>query len=187
MNAVINAVMNALHRLFPIGHFVISLAFLGAGFALIGIAGSQLWQGIQLFDGLGITERLNFVLESIAVLTVAVAALELGQTILEEEVQRAAHVSGPTRVRRFLSRFMVVLVVALSIETVVLVFRVSQENPEQLPYVASVGFAAAALLVAWGIFVWLNRSAEEIEPEAMAAAKREDRKVEKSVKGDPGK
>ena len=177
------AVMNAIHRLFPIGHFVISLLFLLAGFALVGIAGSQLWQGVQLFDGLEITERLNFVLESIAVLTVAVAALELGQTILEEEVQRAAHMSAPTRVRRFLSRFMIVLVVALSIETVVLMFRVSQETPENLPYVASVGFAAAALLAAWGLFIWLNRSAEELEPEAMAAAKREDQKVQKSVKG----
>jgi NADH:ubiquinone oxidoreductase subunit 5 (subunit L)/multisubunit Na+/H+ antiporter MnhA subunit len=176
-------VMNVLHRLFPLGHFVISLLFLGAGIALIGIAGTQLWQGSQLFKEMGITERLNFVLESIAVLTVAVAALELGQTILEEEVQRAAHMSAPTRVRRFLSRFMIVLVVALSIETVVLMFRVSQEAPEQLPYVASVGFAAAALLAAWGLFIWLNRSAEELEPEAMAAAKREDQKVEKSVKG----
>ena len=93
------AVMNAIHRLFPIGHFVISLLFLAAGFALVGIAGSQLWQGVQLFDELAITERLNFVLESIAVLTVAVAALELGQTILEEEVQRAAHMSAANRGR----------------------------------------------------------------------------------------
>jgi hypothetical protein len=102
-------------------------------------------------------------------------------------VQRAAHVSGPTRVRRFLSRFMVVLVVALSIETVVLMFRVSQSNPEYLPYVASVGLTAAAMLAAWGVFIRLNRSAEELEPEAMQAAKREDRKVEKSVKGEPAK
>ena len=179
--------MKFLHKLFPAGHFVISLLFLAGGFALIFIAGAQLWQGIHIFREANITERLNAVLESIAVLTVAVAALELGQTILEEEVQRAAHVSGPTRVRRFLSRFMVVLVVALSIETVVLMFRVSQNNPEYLPYVASVGLTAAAMLAAWGIFIRMNRSAEELEPEAMQAAKREDRKVEKSVKGDPAK
>ena len=60
--------------------------------------------------------------QSIGLLTIAVVALELGQTILEEEVLREAQVSAPTRVRRFLSRFMVVIVVALSIETVVAVF-----------------------------------------------------------------
>jgi len=53
-----------------------------------------------------------------------------------------------------------------------------------LPYAASVGVAAALLLIAWGVFIRLNRSAEELEPEAMQAAKREDRKIEKSAKGE---
>jgi hypothetical protein len=174
--------MNVLHRLFTVGHFVISLLFLAAGMALIVLAGTQFWQGIAPFDGAGLTARLNSVLESIAVLTVAVAALELGQTILEEEVHREAQMSAPTRVRRFLSRFMVVLVVALSIETVVVTFRVSRENPEYLPYVASIGATAALLLAAWGLFVWLNRAAEQLEPEAMQEAKREDRKIDKESK-----
>lgn len=39
---------------------------------------------------------------------------------------------------------------------------------------------------AWGVFVKLNRSAEEIEPEAMKAAKEEDRKVD-NAKVTPGK
>ena len=176
--------MNILHRLFAIGHFVISVLFMVAGFALIGTALMQLWQGIQWLEEATLLQRLNVVLESIAVLTVAVAALELGQTILEEEVHRQAQMSAPTRVRRFLSRFMVVLVVALSIETLVLVFRLSQDQPESLPYAAAVGAAAALMLVAWGLFIHLNRSAEELEPEAMQAAKREDRKIEKSAKGE---
>jgi hypothetical protein len=170
--------MSIFRKIFPAGHFVICVLFVVSALALIVLAGVQLWNGIRPFEGGGLLGRLNAVLESIALLTVAVAALELGQTILEEEVLREAQMSAPTRVRRFLSRFMVVLVVALSIETVVLVFRVSQDNPEQLPHVAWVGFAAAALLIAWGIFVKLNRSAEELEPEAMAHAKREDRKVD---------
>ena len=170
--------MNLLHRLFPAGHFVISLLFLAGALALVGVAAVQLWQGVQLFDQMPIAQRLNAVLESIAVLTVAVAALELGQTILEEEVQREAHMSAPTRVRRFLSRFMVVLVVSLSIETLVAVFRFGHEAPQYLPYAASIGAAAGVLLAGWGLFVWLNRSAEELEPEAMQEAKREDRKVE---------
>jgi hypothetical protein len=31
------------------------------------------------------------------------------------------------------------------------------------------------------VFVWLNRSAEQLEPEAMQAAKREDRKIEQQT------
>jgi hypothetical protein len=170
-------------KLFPAGHLVIAALFVCASIALIVIGGVQLWKGIQLFDETGVVERLNAVLASIAVLTVALAALELGQTILEEEVLREAQMSAPTRVRRFLSRFMIVLVVALTIETLVLAFRFGQESPELLPYVAALGLTAAALLAAWGLFIRLNRSAEELEPEAMQQAKREDRKIDND-KGD---
>ncbi|MCY7305011.1 MAG: hypothetical protein LH632_02470 [Rhodoferax sp.] len=176
--------MNFILRLFTAGHFVISLLFLAGAIALIGLAALQMWQSIQLFDEVPIMQRLNAVLESIAILAVAVAALELGQTILEEEVQRGTQMSTPTRVRRFLSRFMVVLIVALSIETVVLTFRFAKESPQYLPYAASIGFAAATMLAAWGLFIWLNRSAEHLEPEGMQAAKREDRELEKIAKGE---
>ena len=175
--------MKFLYRLFPAGHFVIGVMFLLSSVALIVVAAVQFWHGIQFFAEGPLNVRLNAVLESIAVLTVAVAALELGQTLLEEEVQREAHMSAPTRVRRFLSRFMVVLVVSLSIETVVLTFRLSQDKPEHLPYAASIGVTAALLLAAWGVFIWLNRSAEQLEPEAMQDAKREDRKIDAN-KGD---
>ena len=111
-------------------------------------------------------------------LRLAVAALELGQTVLEEEVVREVHVSAPTRVRRFLSRFMIVVVVALSVETLVIVFQLAHENPALLFQAMSVGLAAAALLAAWGVFIKLNRSAEELEPEAMEEAKREDQELE---------
>ena len=171
--------MQFIRKIFPIGHFVISLVFVVCAVAILLFALAQLWHGVQVGTDLTLNERLNAILESIALLTVAVAALELGQTLLEEEVQRDSHISGPTRVRRFLSRFMVVLVVALSIETLVLTFRLSHEAPEQLPYVAGIGVTAAALLVGWGVFVRLNRSAEELEPEGMEQAKQEDKKVKK--------
>ena len=138
---------------------------------------SQASSNILAIRGLRLEERLHTVLDSIAVLTVAVAALELGQTILEEEVQREAQMSAPTRVRRFLSRFMVVLVVSLSIEALVAVFQFNHEQPTHLPYAATIGLMAAALLAAWGVFIRLNRSAEDVEPQAMAQVQREDEQV----------
>jgi hypothetical protein len=152
--------------------------FVVCSLALIILAILQLWYGLRFTGDNTPVQRLNAVLETIALLTVAVAALELGQTILEEQVQREAHMSAPTRVRRFLSRFMIVLVISLAIESLVIVFRVSHDTPEHLPYAATVGLTAAALLAAWGIFIRLNRSAEELEPEAMAEAKGEDDKIQ---------
>src|SRR5688572_6966544 len=168
--------MKFLLKVFPAGHLVISLLFIACALALIGLAGWQLWEGVSPFNRMELAARMQAVLESIALLTVAVAALELGQTIIEEEVQREAHMSAPTRVRRFLSRFMIVLVVALTIETLVAVFQFSHENPAHLPYAAAIGLTAAALLTAWGVFIRLNQGAEQLEPEAMEQAKQEDKK-----------
>jgi hypothetical protein len=166
-----------IHRFFPLGHFVISLLFITCGVALIALACIQLWASIA--PGPSISGRINQVLEALALVTVALAALELGETIIEEQVQREAQMSAPTRARRFLSRFMVVLVVALSIEALVLVFKYSHEDPAHIPYATMVAFAAAGLIAAWAVFIRLNRAAEELEPEAMRQAKEEDKHLEK--------
>jgi hypothetical protein len=86
--------------------------------------------------------------------------------------------SAPTRVRRFLSRFLIVVVVSLAIECLVAVFRLAHSEPGQLPQAAAIGVAAAFLLAAWGLFIRWNEAAERLEPEAMQRAKREDRHVD---------
>ena len=45
-------------------------------------------------------------------------------------------------------------------------------------YAAGIVLSAGVLLAAWGLFIRMNRYAEELEPEAMADAKREDKKLE---------
>jgi hypothetical protein len=166
-----------LHKAFAVVYGLIALLFVVAAGALITFAGLELWRGINPGAEVAITERFDAVLESIALLTIAVAALELGQTIVEEEIQRQVHTSAPTRVRRFLSRFLIVVVVALAIECLVAVFQFSHSDPALLPQAALIGVAAGVLLAAWGVFVRLNRSAEEIEPEAMEDVKEEDQQV----------
>ena len=69
---------------------------------------------------------------------------------------------------------MVVVVVALSIESLAVVFELVHSDRSRLPQAASVAVAAALLLAAWGCFVKLNTSAEELEPDAMEKTKRED-------------
>ena len=169
--------MKVLHKLFESAHVLIVIAFFLSALTLVVFSIGELWGAIRPGNDVSMQARLVAVLECIGLLTIAVAALELGQTILEEEVQRSSPISAPTRVRRFLSRFIVVVVVALSIECLVAVFQFIHDAPERLPHAASVGLAAAALLAAWGVFVKLNVAAEVLEPEGMEDAKEEDEKV----------
>jgi hypothetical protein len=170
--------MKIINTLFSIGYAAITVLFVVAALVLLSFAGMELWHAIVPTEEGDMQSRFNAVLESIGLLTIAVAALELGQTILEEEVQRSTQISLPTRVRRFLSRFMIVVIVSLSIEFLVATFQLLHDDPSQLPQAAAIGIATAALLAAWGLFIQFNRSAEELEPEAIEEVKREDAELE---------
>jgi cellobiose-specific phosphotransferase system component IIC len=122
-------------------------------------------------------EAAQAVIEAVGLMAAAVVALQISETIIEEEVIRDAHVSAPTRVRRFLSRFFVVVIVALVIEGLVATFKAIHEQLQQLVYAGALLAASALLLAGWGVFIYLNRFAEDVEPEAMEEAKREDAKV----------
>ena len=166
--------MKALLRVFRVVHGLMAFLFACAAVMLITIATRMGW--VAFIGGLDRTAA-QAIIEAVGLLAAAVVALQIAETIFEEEVIRDADISAPTRVRRFLSRFFVVIVVALAIEGLVATFRALHEDPAQLPYAASILVAVGVLLASWGLFVHLNRSAEELEPEAMADAKREDKKL----------
>jgi hypothetical protein len=170
--------MKFLIPLLTVVYAAIAAVFGIGSVCLLGFAALQLWGAVAPEDGISVSERAAAAIESIGLVTVSLMSLEMAQTVVEEEVVRRVHVSAPTRVRRYLSRFLVVVVVALSIESLVGVVEALHRNPGDLPRAASVAAGAAALLVAWAVFVRLNRAAEELEPEGLAAATGEDVKVQ---------
>lgn len=159
-------------RVFAVVYSAVAVLFFVAGLALV-------WKALEtLWDGVVRQPHVPAVIESLATLAIALVALEIAQTVVEEEVVRRAQVSAPTRVRRYLSRFLVVIVVALSIKYLVAVVRFLDEDSRLLWNAASIGLTAATLMATWGLFIRFNRAAEDVEPEAMAEAKREDAKVQ---------
>ena len=168
--------MKIVIRLLAVLHGAVALSFAAAGVLLIAAAGHHLWSALRM--GMADSAASLSVIEGIGLLAIALVALEITQTVVEEEIVREANISAPTRVRRYISRFLAVVVVALSVEALVATFAAQHENSAGLPHAASIGLAAAALLVGWGAFIWFNRSAEYIEPDAMLNAKGEDTKVE---------
>src|SRR5262245_8478150 len=164
-------------RFFGFVHGILAAVFALIAFLLLAVALRTLWHTVAG----GLEERSALALiEALGVTAVAVVALQIAQTIAEEEVVREAHVSAPTRVRRFLSRFIVVIVVALAVEALVGTMKALHEDMTLLPHAAASIVGVAVLIAAWGYFIRANRAAEDVEPEAMAQAKEEDRKLEPS-------
>ena len=170
--------MTRILPLFTIAYGAVAALFGVAALCVMALAMGELWEAVAPAPGKPLAERAAVAIESIGLLAVALMALEMSQTVVEEEVIRRVHVSAPTRVRRYVSRFLVVVVVALSIESLVGVVQALHVNPSDLPRAAAVVAGAAALLAAWGVFVRLNRTVEELEPEGISQAQQEDNKVQ---------
>jgi hypothetical protein len=163
-------------RLYGLAHALIAALFALLAVTLVLIAALDGWHAVA--DG-GLTpEAASRLIDVIGLFAVAVVALQVSQTITEEEVVREAHVSSPTRVRRYLSRFMVVIVVALVLEGLVATMKALHGDMAVLPYAAASLIATGVLLAGWGGFLRLNAAPEQMEPEAMDAVKGEDRKFE---------
>lgn len=167
--------MKMMTGVFRAMHALMAFLFACAALMLVTIAARAGW--LAFTGGLD-QAAAQTIIEAVGLLATAVVALQISETIAEEEVIRNADISAPTRVRRFLSRFFVVVIVALAIEGLVATFKAMHEDTAQLPYAAALLAAVGILLAAWGFFIRMNRYAEELEPEAMEEAKREDRKVQ---------
>ena len=165
--------MKFLIRFFSGAHALMALLFVAIALLLTVVAATTGYRAIFMEAAKSAEQGI----EAIGLLAIAVVSLQIAQTIMEEEVIREAHISAPTRVRRYLSRFLVVVVVSLSIEGLVGTFKALHEDPKLLPHAASILVSVGVLLAGWGIFIRFNRAAEELEPEAMAEAKREDVKL----------
>lgn len=172
-------VVKYIQKVFLVGYLSIVSLFFVCGLGLVVLASIETWNALNPGTGLSVRERFELILETVGLLTIAVASLELGQTVLEEEVQRSVNISAPTRVRRFLSRFLIVVVVSLSIECLIAVFQFMHGKPEYLLHAAAIGVAAAAILVTWGLFVRMNVDAEKLEPDSMHEVQAEDKELEK--------
>ena len=142
--------MKIVVRLFRLIHGFMALLFAVAALLLIVIAAKT--GGEAIFAELSLAAAQQ-IIEAVGLLAAAVVALQISETITEEEVVRDADISAPTRVRRFLSRFFVVVTVALAIEGLVATFKAIHEDITQLTYAASLIIAVGILLAAWGIFI----------------------------------
>lgn len=147
-------------RFFALGFAVVVLMFAGCATALIAFAGIELWRSVQPAAPLTLTNRFDLILNCIAMLTIAMAAMELAHTVVEEEFEHETRLGAAARARRVLSRFLVVVIVSLAIESLVAIFKAVHDNFSLLSEAAFIAFAAAALLGAWGLFISMSQRAE---------------------------
>ena len=96
-------------------------------------------------------------------LTLALAIFDLGKTTLEEEVLLYKDILRHSSTRRTITRFIAVIIIAVSIEALLMIFKAALHGGgEQLIAAVWIILATALLLVSLGVYVYLGSKAESI-------------------------
>ena len=94
-------------------------------------------------------------------MTLGLAVYDLGKTIVEQEVlPRTHHVSDVFNPKTLLN-FSVSIIIALLIEALLVVFKISLHNYKDLPYAATLVGALSFLLLVFAILVYIIRKTEK--------------------------
>lgn len=159
-------------------YIAISIALLCAAIALIGVAVWRTAQGFWTGDG-----ALETMLDGIGLIIIAVAVADVGKFLYEEEVVSDRELRRPAEARGSLTKFMTIIIVALSLESLVLIAKTSRETMSNIVYPGLLMSIAVLALVGLGLFQRLSQSTTaSISPElGESGADAADEKAEQKL------
>jgi hypothetical protein len=146
---------------------LVALALFALAISLV-ISGA--WQLVRgAFGGeVGIYSLMN----GVGLLIVSLAIVDVAKFVVEENVVRERELRSPIEALRSLTKFMTIIIIALSLEAVVGIFEAGREkNFAELLYPTLVMAAAIFALVGLGTFQFLSRRAQ---PQATAGSDHAD-------------
>ena len=135
---------------------VVALALFGLAFTLVG---SGAWQMVR--GALGGELEIYNLMNGVGLLIVSLAIIDVAKFVVEENVVRERELRSPAEALRSLTKFMTIIIIALSLEGVVGIFEAGREKAfDQLIYPALVIVAAVLALVGLGLFQFLSRRSQ---------------------------
>ncbi len=108
---------------------------------------------------------VTIMLQSVGAVIIAVAILDVAKYMIEEEVFRSKELRSPKEARETLTKIMVIVAIAVSIEALVYIFKAGSKDLRLLVYPASLIVAVVLLIVGLGIYQKLSINSESTENE----------------------
>lgn len=99
-------------------------------------------------------------LDSIGLIVISLAVLDVSKYLMEEEVLRDRELRSAMEARQTLTKFMVIICIAVSLEAVVYISRAGSENIRSLVYPAILLLSAVAVMVGLGAYQKLSGEVE---------------------------
>jgi hypothetical protein len=149
-------------------YFSIAIALMLLAFVLVVIA---VWT-LVAETLLGESDTFH-ILDSVGLIIVSVAIFDVGKFLIEEEVLRDRELRSIREARRSLTKFMTIIIIAISLEALVSVFETTQEQVQFLLYPSFLLLSAVLALVGLGFFQWLSSKADVMLPRESPTAEQE--------------
>lgn len=131
----------------------VCLAITSVLIILIGIVSTVLC----LFNG---CDRLVTLLDFSSHIIISIAIFDVGRYLLEEEVFRDRELRSPVEARKSITKFMVIIVIAVTLEALLQVIKTDKTTEIGSFYPSSLLFAATLLLIGLGVYLRLSVLAE---------------------------
>lgn len=144
---------------------VISGALLCAAILLMAVAIWQTATGFWTGEA-----ALDTMLDGIGLIIIAVAVADVGKFLFEEEVIADRELRRPAEARGSLTKFMTIIIVALSLESLVLITKATRETPANVMSPAMLMLVAVAAMVGLGLFQRLSHRVTAEVPDAIEDA-----------------
>lgn len=108
-------------------------------------------------------EFIPRMLQSVGAIVISAAIIDVAQYMIEEEVFMNKELRDPREARRTLTKIIVIITIAVSIEGLVYIFKAGTESMALLIYPAFLLFVSAILIVALGVYQKLSATIEREE------------------------
>ena len=113
-------------------------------------------------------EFIPRMLQSVGAIIISAAIIDVAQYMIEEEVYMNKELRDPREARRTLTKIIVIITIAVSIEGLVYIFKAGTENMALLLYPACLLFVSAVLIVSLGVYQKLSATIEQEEKSQIA-------------------
>lgn len=138
---------------------VIVFGLFSVSLLLLYLAGKECWTVIQAFLGNNENKLLPFGV--VIYLTLALAIFDLGKTTLEEEVLLYKDILRHSSTRRTITRFIAAIIIAVSIESLLMIFKSAlNDSGAHIIQAVWIILASGFLLLCLAVYVYLGSKAE---------------------------
>jgi hypothetical protein len=108
-------------------------------------------------------------LSGIGYVVVSIAVYDVAKYLIEEEVVRGRELRVASEARRSLTRFISTIAIAVFLEALVTIFRVSQESVDELLYPTALLVSAIMLVLGLGVYQRLSVTVERRDQDGKSA------------------